>query len=53
MKEKKKWSKPECEKVNLAPNEAVLTGCKTPTTPVTTKNALTCANSGCKSNKVS
>ena len=26
--EKKKWSKPECKKVNLVPDEAVLTGCK-------------------------
>ena len=25
---KKKWSKPECEKVRLVAEEAVLTGCK-------------------------
>jgi hypothetical protein len=48
MKEKKKWSKPECEKVKLVSEEAVLTGCKTPTTPVIIKNKPTCAASGCK-----
>lgn len=25
---KKKWSKPECKRVKLVPEEAVLTGCK-------------------------
>lgn len=25
---KKKWSKPECKRVKLEPEEAVLTGCK-------------------------
>jgi hypothetical protein len=25
---KKKWSKPECKKVKLVPEEAVITGCK-------------------------
>ncbi len=28
-KEKKKWSRPVCEKVRLVPEEAVLWGCKT------------------------
>lgn len=48
MKEKKKWSKPECEKVNLAPDEAVLAGCKTRITPTNIKNKLRCADSACK-----
>ena len=25
---KKKWSRPECERIKLVPEEAVLTGCK-------------------------
>jgi hypothetical protein len=28
MAEKKSWSKPVCEKVKLAAEEAVITGCK-------------------------
>ena len=28
---KKKWSRPECERVMLVPEEAVLAGCKTAT----------------------
>jgi len=48
MKEKKKWSKPECEKVKLAPDEAVLVGCKTPVTPVTVKQKPFCTASACK-----
>ena len=31
---KKKWSKPECNRVNLVPEEAVLAGCKTGGAPV-------------------
>jgi len=48
MKEKKEWSKPECEKVKLVPEEAVLAGCKTPTVPVAIKNKVTCSSSACK-----
>jgi hypothetical protein len=48
MKEKKKWSKPECEKVKLATDEAVLAGCKTQTTPVIIKNKPTCSSAACK-----
>ena len=28
---KKKWSRPECKRVKLAPEEAVLSGCKNET----------------------
>jgi len=36
---KKKWSRPECNKVKLIPEETVITGCKTTGTVTTGKIA--------------
>ena len=52
--EKKSWSKPELlVLVRSNPEEAVLLGCKLPTTPITVKNKPTCADNGCKANRIS
>jgi hypothetical protein len=48
---KRPWRKPELTVlVRSHPEEAVLTMCKTPTTPVNIKNKPTCSANACKAN---
>ena len=44
---KKKWIRPECVKINLVPEEAVLTGCKTAAGGSSKMAHTACQNSKC------
>ena len=44
--EKKKWSKPECSKVRLIAEEAMLVGCKSRTSAIKTHAGLGCTKTG-------